>query len=84
MVSNACLAGSLLHQSWFDCWFFALIAIVNWDAKLALIYFLMLVLVVIFDSRLIALVSLMFPMLHFGYAVFLHFKPAAVLATSDL
>ena len=51
---------------------------------LGLAYFLMLVLVVIFDSRLIALASLAFPMLYFGYAIFLHFRPAVALATSDL
>ncbi len=51
---------------------------------LALVYFLMLVMVVIFDNRLIALASLMFPTLYFGYAIFLRFKPKLVLATSNL
>jgi phosphatidylcholine synthase len=51
---------------------------------LALVYFLMLVLVVIFDSRLLALTSLMFPVLYFGYAIFLRFRWDVGLATSDL
>lgn len=51
---------------------------------LALTYFLMLVMVVIFESQLIALISLLFPVLYFGYAIFLHLRPKILLTPSDL